>query len=87
MVLQCLGVGSNGCHEFVRGDQARVSDVIVANLHGVTEAFAVGGPDVAAVQMVVFRGGVEVPSVNRVESPGPLGVSFIMDVCMAAHGC
>jgi hypothetical protein len=71
MVLQRLGAGGNGCHEFVCGGEARVGDVLVVKLYGVTEAFVVGGLDVAAVRTVVFRGGIEVPTVNRVECPGP----------------
>ena len=72
MVLQCMGAGGDGCHEFVCGGEARVGDVLVAELYGVTEAFAVGGFDVVAVCTVVVGGGIEVPPVNGVESPGRL---------------
>ena len=64
MVLQCLGAGGNGCHEFVCGCEAKVGYVFVAKLYRVAEAFIVGGLDVAAVCTVVFGGGIEVPTVN-----------------------
>jgi hypothetical protein len=52
----------------------------------VTEAITVGGLDVAAVRAVVFRGSIDVPPVDGVESSCPPGAGFLMNLCIASHG-
>jgi hypothetical protein len=64
MVLQGLGAGGYGCHEFVLRGEARVGDVFVTKLYRVAEAFVVGGLDVASVSSVVVGGSIEVPTVH-----------------------
>ena len=54
--------------------------------NSVAEAFAVCGFDVTAMSAVILRGGTEVPTVNRVKSPGATVVSFLVDLYLAAKG-
>ena len=81
-----MGAVGNGSHEFIRRCEAGVGDVFVVKVHSVTEAITVGGLDVAAVRAVVFRGSIDVPPVDGVESPCPAGVGFLMNLGIASHG-
>ena len=82
-----MGAVGNGSHQFVLRGEAGVGDVFVVKVHGVTEAIAVGGLDVATVRTVVFGGCIDVPPINRVESPCPTGVSFLVNLGITSHGC
>ena len=86
--FQGMGAICNGCHEFVRRSEAGVGDVFVfvVEVDGVTESLTVGGFDVTAVCTVVFCRGIEVPTIYGVERPGPSGVRFFMNLCVASHG-
>ena len=85
MVLQSLGAGSNGCHEFVHGGEARAGDVFVAKLYSVAEAFAVGGLDMASVCAVVLRRCAEVPAVDGMEGQRAAGVRFLVYLDSTPH--
>ena len=86
MCEESMGVVGNGSHKFVLRGEAGVGDVFVVKVHGVTEAIAVGGLDVAKVRMVVFGGCIDVPPINGVESPCPARVGFLVNLGIASHG-
>ena len=68
--FECRGAIGDGLHEFVSWGERRIGDGLVLEADCVAEAFTVGGFDVTVVSAIMFRGGIEVPTVNKVKCLG-----------------